>query len=138
MDKSTINTEYPLLRIEDLFYHVKGVFIFSKNDLRSGYQQIRVKEEDIYKKKFRTRYGHYQFVLFPFGLTNAPTTFMSLMNNFILIFIDDIHIYSKKLKECQENLWIVLQTLRENQRYTKFNKCDVYKANSILGTHYFF
>jgi hypothetical protein len=98
-----IKNKYPLPRINDLFDQVGEAKIFSKLDLRSGYHQIRIKNEDVNKKTFRTHYGHYKFVVIPFGLINAPLTFMCLMNNifiqyldkFVLIFIDDILIYSK-------------------------------------------
>jgi len=114
---------------------VQGAKVFSKIDLRSNYHHIRIKDEDIYKTTFSTRYGHYEFVVLPFGLTNAPTTFMSLMHGvlqpyldkFVLIFIDDILIYSRNQEEHKEHLKIVLQTLRENQLYAKFNKCDFFK-----------
>jgi len=103
----TIKNEYPLPRIDDLFDQVREVTIFSKIDLRSGYHQVRIKDEDIYKTVFRTRYGHYKFVVMPFGLTNAPAAFMCLMNSvlskyldkFVIIFIDDILIYSKNERE---------------------------------------
>ena len=95
---------------------------FSKIDLRTGYHQLRIKEEDISKTAFPTRYGHYEFVVLPFGLTNAPATFMCLMNSvlnkyldkFVLVFIDDILVYSKNEDEHKEHLIIVLQTLKEN------------------------
>lgn len=114
---------------------MKGATISSKIDLRSGYHQIRIKDKDIAKTAFRTRYGHYEFVVLPFGLTNAPATFMCLMNSvfhqyldkFVLIFIDDILIYSQNIKEHEEHLRLVLQTLREHQLYGKFSKCDFYK-----------
>eukprot|EP00253_Pinus_taeda_P014569 PITA_14569 len=135
MQLQTIKNKYPLPRIDELFDQVKGATVFSKIDLRSGYHQIRIKEEDIAKTTFRTRYGHYEFVVLPFGLTNALATFMCLMNNifhryldrFVLIFIDDILIYSRTMEEHKEHLRLVLQTLREHQLYAKFSKCDFFK-----------
>eukprot|EP00253_Pinus_taeda_P010862 PITA_10862 len=135
LNKLTIKNKYPLPRIDELFDQVKGATVLSKIDLRSGYHQIRIKEEDIAKKAFRTRYGQDEFVVLPFGLTNAPATFMCLMNSvfhrflekFVLIFIDDILIYSQTRKEHEEHLRLVLQTLREHQLYAKFSKCDFFK-----------
>ena len=107
LNKITIKNKYPLLRIDDLFDQLKGVVVFSKIDLRLGYHQLRIKETDILKTAFRTRYGHYEFLIMPFGLTNAPTAFMDLTNRvfkeyldkFVIVFIDDILIYSKSTKE---------------------------------------
>jgi hypothetical protein len=116
--------------------------IFSNIDLISGYHEIRIKDEDINKIAFRTRYGHYEFVVIPFGLTNTPTTFMHLMNNifshyldkFLFIFIYDILIYSKMEEEHGEKLRIVFQTLREHHLYAKLSKCDFYqKKIQYLG-----
>eukprot|EP00253_Pinus_taeda_P006325 PITA_06325 len=135
LNKLTIKNKYPLPRIDELFDQVKGATMFSKIDLHSGYHQIRIKDEDIAKTDFRTRYGHYEFVVLPFGLTNAPATFMCLMNSifhqyldrFVLIFIDDILVYSRTMEEHQEHLRKVLQTLWEHQLYANFSKCDFFK-----------
>jgi hypothetical protein len=124
-----------LPRIDDLFDQLGGASIFSKIDLRSRYHQVRIKDEDIHKTTFRTRYGHYEFVVVPFGLTNAPATFMCLMKNvlskfvdkFVLVFLDDILIYSKNREEHEEHLSLVLQVLREHQLYAKFSKCDFFQ-----------
>jgi hypothetical protein len=134
LNKVTIKNKYPLPKIDDLFDQLGGVSIFSKIDLRSGYHKVRIKGEDIHKTTFQTRFGNYEFVGVPFGLTNAPATFMCLMNNvlskfldkFVLVFIDDILIYSKNREEHEEHLRLVLQVLREHQLYAKFNKCDFF------------
>ena len=107
LNKMTIKNRYPLPRIDDLFDQLRGATVFSKIDLRSGYHQVRIKDEDIFKTTFRTRYGHYEFVIMPFGLTNAPAVFMCLMNNimhkyldkFVVVFINDILIFSKTEEE---------------------------------------
>ena len=109
--------KHPLPRIEDLFDQLKGASAFSKINLQSGYYQLRVKDVDVPKTAFRTRYGHYEFLVMPFGLTNAPAAFMDLMNRvfhpysvqFVVVFIDDILVYSKDEQEHEQNLRIVLQ-----------------------------
>ena len=142
INKVTVKNKYPLPRIEDLFDQLRGACVFSKIDLRSGYYQLRVKEVDVPKTAFRTRYGHYEFLVMPFGLTNAPAAFMDLMNRvfrpyldqFVVVFIDDILVYSKDAQEHEHHLRIVLQTLRENQLFAKLSKCDFWlKEVSFLG-----
>jgi hypothetical protein len=125
LNKVIVKNMYPLPRIDDLFDQLKGARVFSKIDLRSGYHQLRIKEQDIQKTAFRTRYGHYEFLVMPFGLTNAPTMFMDLMNQvfrpyldqYVVVFIDDILVYSNSHLEHEQHLRVVLQTLRENQLY---------------------
>nr|GEU86592.1 putative reverse transcriptase domain-containing protein [Tanacetum cinerariifolium] len=132
LNKLTVKNRYPLPRIDDLFDQLQGSSIYSKIDLRSGYHQLRVREQDILKMAFRTRYGHYEFQVMPFGLTNAPTVFMDLMNRvckhyldkFIIFFIDDILIYSKDEKEHEEHLKEILELLKEEKLYAKFSKCE--------------
>ena len=116
LNKVTVKNKYPFPRIDDLFDQMRGERVFSKIDLRSGYHQVRIKDEEIHKITFRTRYGHYEFVVVPFGLTNAPATFMCLMNSvfskyldkFFLVFLDDILVYSKNEKEHEEHLRLTL------------------------------
>ena len=142
INKVTVKNKYPLPRIEDLFDQLRGASVFSKIDLRSGYYQLRVKEVDVPKTAFRTRYGHYEFLVMPFGLTNAPAAFMDLINRvfrsyldqFVVVFIDDILVYSKDAQEHENHLRIILQTLRENQLFAKLSKCDFWlKEVSFLG-----
>ncbi|XP_074592496.1 uncharacterized protein LOC141848370 [Curcuma longa] len=142
LNQVTIKNRYPLPRIDDLFDQLKGAAVFSKIDLRSGYHQVKVKESDIPKTAFRTRYGHYEFVVMPFGVTNAPAIFMDLMNRvfrdyidkFVIVFIDDILIYSRTQEEHVEHLSTVLQTLQQNQLYAKFTKCEFWLDQvSFLG-----
>ena len=142
INKVTVKNKYPLPRIEDLFDKLKGASVFSKIDLRSRYYQLRVKEVNVPKTAFRTRYGHYEFLVMPFGLTNAPTAFMDLMNRvfqpyvdmFVVVFIDDILVYSKDAHEHEQHLKIVLQTLREKKLYAKLRKCDFWlKEVFFLG-----
>ena len=132
LNKVTIRNQYPLPRIDYLFDQLQGAKVFSKIDLRSGYHQLKVRREDVPKTAFKTRYGHYEFLVMPFGLTNAPAAFMDLMNRvfgpyldkFVIVFIDDILVYSSSKEEHAEHLSIVLQTLREHQLYAKFIKCQ--------------
>ncbi|GJU53025.1 putative reverse transcriptase domain-containing protein [Tanacetum coccineum] len=132
LNKLTIKNRYPLPRIDDLFDQLQGACCFSKIDLRSGYHQLRVREEDIPKTAFRTRYGHFEFTVMPFGLTNAPAIFMDLMNRvckpyldkFIIVFIDDILIYSKSEEEHEVHLKAILDLLKKEKLYAKFSKCE--------------
>ncbi|GJT26640.1 putative reverse transcriptase domain-containing protein [Tanacetum coccineum] len=132
LNKLTVKNRYPLPRIDDLFDQLQGSSVYSKIDLRSGYHQLRVREEDILKTAFRTRYGHYEFQVMSFGLTNAPAVFMDLMNRvckpyldkFVIVFIDDILIYSKNKQEHEEHLKLILELLKKEELYAKFSKCE--------------
>ncbi|KAK1424203.1 hypothetical protein QVD17_19524 [Tagetes erecta] len=132
LNKLTVKNRYPLPRIDDLFDQLQGSTYFSKIDLRSGYHQLRVHEEDIPKTAFRTRYGHYEFMVMPFGLTNAPAAFMDLMNRvcrpyldkFVIVFIDDILIYSRTRKDHEQHLKLILELLGKEKLYAKFSKCE--------------
>nr|GFB38497.1 putative reverse transcriptase domain-containing protein [Tanacetum cinerariifolium] len=132
LNKLTVKNRYPLPRIDDLFDQLQGSSVYTKIDLRSSYHQLRVREEDIPKTTFSTRYGHYEFQVMPFGLTNAPTVFMDLMNRvckpyldkFVIVFIDDILIYSKDKKEHKEHLKAILELLKKEELYAKFSKCE--------------
>ncbi|XP_028120977.1 uncharacterized protein LOC114318317 [Camellia sinensis] len=132
LNKVTIKNKYPLPRIDDLFDQLQGPQVFSKIDLRSGYHQLKVKADDVEKTAFRTRYGHYEFLVMPFGVTNAPAAFMDLMNRvfkpyldeFVVVFIDDILIYSKSAEAHEDHLRLILQTLREKKLYAKLKKCE--------------
>ena len=132
LNKLTIKNKYMLPRMDDLFDQLKDAVYFSKIDLRTGYHQLKIKPEDIPKNAFRTRYGHYEFLVMSFGLTNAPAAFMDLMNRVfkkyldkcVIVFIDDILIYSKTKEEHAEHLRIVLEILRKEQLYAKWSKCE--------------
>jgi hypothetical protein len=131
LNEVTIKNKYPLPRIDILFDQLTGSRVFSKIDLRSGYHQIRIRPEDISKTAFTTRYGLFEYLVLSFGLTNAPAQFTYLMNSvfmpeldkFVVVFIDDILIYSKNEEEHAKHLRIVLTRLREHQLYAKFSKC---------------
>ncbi|CAJ2673837.1 unnamed protein product [Trifolium pratense] len=142
LNKVTKKNKYPLPRIDDLLDQLRGATIFSKIDLRSGYHQIRIKNSDIPKTAFRTRYGHYEFLVMPFGVTNAPAVFMNYMNRifqpyldkFVVIFIDDILNYSHNPQEHAKHLRIVLQTLREKKLFAKLSKCEFWMSEvKFLG-----
>jgi hypothetical protein len=128
----TIKNKYPLPRIDTLFDQLAGGKVFSKIDLRSGYYQIKIRPQDISKTAFSTRYGLYEYLVMSFGLTNAPAFFMYLMNSvfmpeldkFVVVFIDDILIYSKNKEEHAQHLRVVLTRLREHKLYAKFSKCE--------------
>ena len=142
LNKLTVKNKYPLPRIDDLFDQLKGASIFSKIDLRSGYHQLKIKDADVHKTAFRTRYGHYEFLVMPFGLTNAPAAFMDLMNHvfrpyvdqFVVVFIDDILVYSKDRESHDTHLRVVLEILRKEQLYAKLSKCEFWLTEvSFLG-----
>nr|GFB90958.1 retrotransposon protein, putative, Ty3-gypsy subclass [Tanacetum cinerariifolium] len=130
LNKLTVKNLYPLPRIDNLFDQLQGSSVYSKIDLRSGYHQLRVREEDIPKTAFRTRYGHYEFQVMPFGLTNASAVFMDLMNRvckayldkFVIVYINNILIYSKNKKEHEEHLRMILKLLKKEELYAKFSK----------------
>ena len=132
LNRVTIKNWYPLPRIDDLFDQLRGARVYSKIELRIGYHQLRVRDTDILKTAFRTRYGHFEFTVMPFGLTNAPTAFMDLihrvfqpyLDQFVVVFVDDILIYSQSEWEHEHHLRIVLQLLRDRQMYAKFSKCE--------------
>ncbi|KAA0051925.1 pol protein [Cucumis melo var. makuwa] len=142
LNKVTVKNRYPLPRIDDLFDQLQGATVFSKIDLRSGYHQLRIRDSNIPKTAFCSRYGHYEFIVMSFGLTNAPAVFMDLMNrvfkdfldSFVIVFIDDILIYSKTEVEHEKHLHQVLETLRANKLYAKFSKCEFWlKMVTFLG-----
>jgi hypothetical protein len=142
LNEVTIKIKYPLPWIEDLFDQLRGAKVFSKIDLRSSYHQLKIRVEDIPKTTFTSRYGLYEFTVMSFGLTNAPAYFMYLMNKvfieyldkFVVVFIDDILVFTQSEEEHEEHLRLVLQKLREHQLYAKFSKCDFWlKEVSFLG-----
>ena len=132
LNEVTIKNKYPLPKIEDLFDQLSGAKVFSKIDLRSGYYQLKIRPQDIPKTAFVTRYGLYECTVMSFGLTNAPAYFMYLMNKvfmeyldkFVVVFIDDILVFSKTEEEHEQHLRMVLDKLREHQLYAKFSKCE--------------
>ena len=132
LNNVTIKNKYPLPRIDDLFDQLRGATVFSKIDLRSGYYQLKVCESDISKTTVRTHYGHYEFLVMSFGLTNDLAVFINLMNRvseeylnkFVIVFIDDILVYSRTMEEHELRLKMVIEKLRDKERYSKFLKCE--------------
>ena len=142
LNSITVKNKYPLPRIEELFDRLHGAKYFSKIDLCSGYHQIRIAPDDVLKTAFRTRYGHFEFKVLPFGLTNAPATFMNLMqtmlggtlDDFTIVFLDDILIFSKTLEEHRVHVRKVMDLLRKHQLYAKPSKCELFKEQvEFLG-----
>ena len=142
LNHMTIKNKYLLLRIDELFDQLQGAAYFSKIDLRSVYYHFRVRELDVPKTTFQTRYGHYEFLVIPFGFTNAPAVFMALMNKVFVqyldqltvVFIDDVLVYSKCKEEHEEHLRTSLQLLRDNQLYAKLSKCEFWQEQvAFLG-----
>ncbi|XP_074299881.1 uncharacterized protein LOC141631059 [Silene latifolia] len=144
LNNVTIKNRYPLPRIDDLFDQLSGAGVLYMIYLRSEYHQLRVREGDIPKTRFRTRYGHYEFVVMPFGLNNAPAVFIYLINRvfspyldqFVVICIDYILVYSKNKEENRRHLRVVLQTLSENNLYAKLNKCEFLLEKVPEGVEY--
>ena len=132
LNEVTIKNKYPLPMINDLFDQLQGAKVFSKIDMRSGYHQLKIREQDIPKTAFTTRYGLYEYTVMSFRLTNILAYFMSMMSKvfmefldkFVVVFIDDILVYSKNEEEHKEHLRLVLEKLREHQLYAKFSKCE--------------
>ncbi|GMJ10754.1 hypothetical protein HRI_004744600 [Hibiscus trionum] len=143
LNKLTIKNKYPLPRIDDLFDQFRGASVFSMIDLRSGYYQLKVKDVDVPKTAFRTRCEYYEFLVMSFGLTNAPAAFMDMMNRvfhefldqFVVVFIDDILVYSRTEDNHDRHLRIVLQALLENQLYAKLSKCEFWLREVVFLGH---
>ncbi|KAL4326034.1 hypothetical protein GQ457_11G028600 [Hibiscus cannabinus] len=143
LNKMTVKNKYPLPCIDDLFDQLRGATVFSKIDLRSGYYQLKVREHDVLTTAFRMRYEHYEFLVMPFGLTNAPAAFMDLMNRvfheyldqFVVVFIDDILVYSRTEEDHDRHLRLVLQTLLENQLYAELSKCELWIREVVFLGH---
>ena len=132
LNRVTVKNRYPLLRIHDLFYQLKGARVYFKIDLHTSYHQLSVRETDIPNTAFRIRYGHFEFIVMPYGLTNVLAAFMDLMHRvsqpyldqFVVVFVDDILIYSQSEEKHEDHLRIILQALKDHQLYAKFSKCE--------------
>ena len=143
LNEVTIKNKYPLPRIDGLFNQLKDAKYFSKIDLRSGNYQLKIRLSDISKTAFVTCYGQYKFTIIPFGLTNAPAYFMNLMNKvfmeeldkYVVVFIDDILIYSRSVEEHEQHLRVILNKLRAHELYTKFSKCEFWLQEIIFLGH---
>jgi len=143
LNKVTIKNKYPFSRIDDLFDQLQGATYFSKIDLRYGYHQLRVRESIISKIALRTRYGNYEFLVMSFRLTNVPAAFMGIMNivfklyldMFVIVFINDILIYSGNEEDHASHLRVVLQTLRDRELYAKFSKCEFCLESVVFLDH---
>ena len=133
LNKKMIRNQYPLPLLEELFGHLGGAKVFSKIDLRSGYWQMPIREQDIPKRAFRTRWGLYEFLVMPFGVTNAPSQFMHMIKDvlseyldvFVLVFLDDILVYSRTVEEHAEHLRQVFSVLRKHRLFAKASKCVI-------------
>lgn len=144
LNAATSRNRYPLPRVDELFDQLQGARYFSKLDLRTGYWQIRVAAEDVPKTAFTSRHGHFEWLVLPMGLTNAPAEFMALMENtfreelnkFVLVFLDDILVYSRTLEEHQQQLRVVLLRLREQKLYAKLSKCCFFRQEVEFLGHF--
>jgi hypothetical protein len=142
LNEVIVKNKYPLPWIDDLFDQLRGACVFFKIDLQSRYHQLKIRECDIPKTAFISRYGLFEYTVMSFGLTNAPAYFMYLMNKvfmeyldkFVVVFIDDILVYSRSEEEHEEHLRLALQKLRENRLYAKLSKCEFWmKQVAFLG-----
>ena len=137
LNRVTVHNRYPLPRIDELLDRLRDAKLFTKIDLRSGYHQIRVHPDNVHKTAFRTRYGHFEFLVLPFGLTNALATFMNLMHtifrelldDFVIIFLDDILVYSRDVETHVTHVRQTLEILRQNRLYAKVSKCAFFQSS---------